>query len=98
MKIYGYDDTGPARGELIAATSICGRRAGKATAHQAFARTQQRLRAARYCYIVARAADNKPAATRHMQTIREELRTYKFLRSIFTGEAWRNEPQASAQN
>ena len=75
-----------------------GPRAGNATANQAFARTQQRLRAARYCYIVARAADNKPAASRHMQTIREELRIYKFLRSIHTGEAWRNGPQASVQN
>lgn len=77
---------------------IPSRTAGKAVAHQAITRTQQRLRAARYCYIVARAADNKPAASRHMQAIREELRIYNFLRSIHTGEAWRNGPQASVQN
>lgn|GEM_PF-6669527 len=83
---------------MTQAIFIPSRKAGKAVAHQAITRTQQRLRTARYCYIVARAADNKPAASRHMQTIREELRVYKFLRSIFTGEAWRNEPQSSAQN
>lgn len=63
------------------------RKAGKAVAHQAITRAQQRLRAARYCYIVAQAADNRPAASRHMQTIREELRIYHFLRSTHSGEA-----------